>query len=504
MAILEKEVFVTLCPQNIEYFDRIKYEIPRKNDKWGRYSVVRGSKLLVKVDDLPDGSNVKVTKICDMNGCGKHIPNQSYNQILKHRNNGDGKDYCKKCSVIKRAHNRRNNVKYDNSLETFAKNNNRTYLLKEFSEKNIKSPNQISYGTSYEYLWKCLDCKSEYLMKVSSRTSSNKSNCPYCTGVKVNRTNCLWTTHPEIAKLLKNPQRGYELTAGSNKKETFICVECFFEKIGTVYNVVNQGFICNRCSDGISYPEKLMMNILDQLNINYSTQKRFNWSNNKKYDFYVHSLNCIIETHGSQHYIQTSGNWGKLDETQDNDRLKEKLGRENGVENYFIIDCKQSNLEYIKSSILTSGLSDIINFNKIEWKKAHEYSLHTLVKEVCEIWNKGVKSSKNIGKLVNLAPSTVVIYLNKGTKLGWCDYDPKEVKRINGKLYGKRNSIKIVQLTMEGKYIRDWESASTAGKELGINQGNITLVCRGKYKYSGGFKWAYKKDYENRLNNLVI
>ena len=47
-----------------------------------------------------------------------------------------------------------------------------------------------------------------------------------------------------------------------------------------------------------------------------------------------------------------------------------------------------------------------------------------------------------------------------------------------------------------------WSSAKTAGDELSINSGNITKVCKGKYKTAGGYRWGYEK--LNKLKNISL
>ena len=54
----------------------------------------------------------------------------------------------------------------------------------------------------------------------------------------------------------------------------------------------------------------------------------------------------------------------------------------------------------------------------------------------------------------------------------------------------------IVQLTLDGLYIREWTTAAEAGRALGINYKNINTVCRGKRNKAGGYKWMYLSDYE--------
>lgn len=57
----------------------------------------------------------------------------------------------------------------------------------------------------------------------------------------------------------------------------------------------------------------------------------------------------------------------------------------------------------------------------------------------------------------------------------------------------KANSIPIIQLDLQKKFICKWESATQASKELNINQSSISGCCRGKRKTCGGFIWKYKE-----------
>lgn len=56
------------------------------------------------------------------------------------------------------------------------------------------------------------------------------------------------------------------------------------------------------------------------------------------------------------------------------------------------------------------------------------------------------------------------------------------------------SSKPIVQLTLDGEYIREWDATSDAKRELGIE--NITYVLHGKRKQAGGYKWVFKDNYK--------
>lgn len=64
------------------------------------------------------------------------------------------------------------------------------------------------------------------------------------------------------------------------------------------------------------------------------------------------------------------------------------------------------------------------------------------------------------------------------------------------------NSIAIVQLTLDGQFIRKWSCGWEVQRELGIFQTNITACCRGRNKSAGGFKWMYASDYFKRKKSL--
>jgi len=63
----------------------------------------------------------------------------------------------------------------------------------------------------------------------------------------------------------------------------------------------------------------------------------------------------------------------------------------------------------------------------------------------------------------------------------------KEVKERLSKIFSKS----VIQLTLDNKYIREWDSIKLAQEGVGIKIG-ISYCCRGKQKTAGGFKWKYK------------
>ena len=67
----------------------------------------------------------------------------------------------------------------------------------------------------------------------------------------------------------------------------------------------------------------------------------------------------------------------------------------------------------------------------------------------------------------------------------------------------EKKSIPIVQLSLEGKYIRSYESSMDAEREGGFHQGNIINCCKGKRKSHGGYKWMYLSEFLDKYCGII-
>lgn len=151
----------------------------------------------------------------------------------------------------------------------------------------------------------------------------------------------------------------------------------------------------------------------------------------KKYDFYVqYNEDIIIECHGAQHYEDHGFgvfNFGRtLEEEKENDKIKTRLALDNGINqtSYIVVDCRKSEMEFIKKSILNSGIPKIFDFNEndIDWNKCEFYACTSLVKIACDKWNNGIHNTRQISNDMGLHVSTVRSYLRRGSSIGICDY----------------------------------------------------------------------------------
>lgn len=60
----------------------------------------------------------------------------------------------------------------------------------------------------------------------------------------------------------------------------------------------------------------------------------------------------------------------------------------------------------------------------------------------------------------------------------------------------KCNRSGLVQLTLDGKFIKYWKVAMNVENELGLSLAHISDCCSGKRRQCGGFRWMYLSEWE--------
>lgn len=328
----------------------------------------------------------------------------------------------------------------------------------------------------------------------------NNRGCSCCNGsIVVPGINDIPTTAPWMVKYFQGGEEEAKLyTKGSEKRIHTICPDCGKVKSKTIrivdlFKKKSIGCICN---DKVSYSEKLMFHVLKQLNIEFIfqlTKNDLSWCNDYRYDFYINCYNTIIEVHGIQHYKYT-GFKRTLKEEIDNDMLKRELALKNKINKYIVIDCRESEVEYIKNSILNSELSKIYDLSKIDWDKADEFATSNLVKTVCEYYENNLEiTQKEISELFKLGKNAVGRYLKQGEKVGWCSNVDKRGRSSNIKSCIKSNSKKVlcIELNEEFKSATECAKILTKRYDKQFDVQNISCVCRGKRKYHQGFTFKY-------------
>lgn len=374
-------------------------------------------------------------------------------------------------------------------------------------------PNHNNDGKFLKYYkYHCNKDSYEGWIEESHLLGNKKGGCLCCSGkLLIEGYNDIPTTAPFMVKYFPNGYDEAKLYTKwgfgnpSNPKGHIhpICPKCGRIKsnqisIGSI--CTNEGIGCS-CSDNISYPEKIMYALLNQLKINYisqATDNTFTWSNKKQYDFYLTTMEILIETHGIQHYKEvgfTACGGRTLIEEQENDKLKKELALSNGIkeENYIVIDCRKSELDFIKQNILKSNLAKLFDLSKIDWIKCHEFALSNLVKTACDYKkNDSNLTSTEIGEIMNLGFCTIIKYLKIGNELGWCYYNAKEEQIKATTKGGKKNGMSIKCKETGHTFYSASECARCAFDIFGIKmtQSGISLAINENRKYKN-FTFRY-------------
>ena len=382
--------------------------------------------------------------------------------------------------------------------------------------QRIRNNNRIENQKYYKY--HCNKCGYKGWLEESQL--KRERGCSCCAGkVVVENINSIWHTDKWMIPIINDDEFCKTHTHGSSDRIIPTCPNCGRKlnkssKVSNIYNFHSIGCIC---SDKISYGEKVAYNVLEQLDVDFTTQlskMNFKWCNNYLYDFYINSYNILIEVQGEQHYIQTTRKGERvktLEEEQENDRLKKELALSNGIkdENYLVIDCRKSELEFIKQNIINSKLSKLFDLSKINWSKVQNFALGTRVKEACDLWNTELYNAREISKIMKLSHTTICRWLAKGSKLSWCNYNPKEEMIKTAKKNGKIGTKPVICLE-NGKVFEsatDLEYKSLEEFGVKLLRANITNAVNGKLnKYKGlSFKYVSNMTEEEKIKyNITI
>lgn len=344
-------------------------------------------------------------------------------------------------------------------------------------------------------------CKTHGDFLQSPNTHLRNHGCKKCnqTGFKtIDDSNSFPVNNPELKKYFKFESDYHSHSIKSAKMVWLRCPDCGTEKLGAVSNLTGYGFKCLVCGDGISLPEKFLGSVLNQIGMHWIPQKTFDWSQKRIYDFYIPSLNMIIETHGMQHYKDLKGVFkGKgIEEQVRIDLFKKEMAVENGISKYVEIDMRYSDFDHVKKQV-EMFVNNYFHEASVDYEKAWFDSNKSFVVKSWELWESG-STILQIAETINRHYSTIYRYLKQGSKCGKCSYSSNTEKargRQSASLESsKKLSKAVLQYTKEGKFVSSYSSGREAERQTGIRQATISSCCREERKFAGGFIWKFKND----------
>lgn len=372
--------------------------------------------------------------------------------------------------------------KYEINQEFISKKTGNKFKILN-REKRIRKD---KYGEHKEkwYLYKCLKCGYEHWM--IEMAFSRISSCPCCLGrVVVQGINDIPTTDPWMIDYF---QGGYDeaklYTHGSNSIIDMKCPMCntIKPKIQICKLYANHSIGC-KCDTSMSFPEQVLYNLLEQFNIPFIhqlTKKHYKWIKNYRYDFYIETNDekTIIECHGDQHYNKPIYNKKTIEYEKNNDLTKKQLALNNGIDNYYEVDCSKSDVSYIIQSLKNVGILD-------------KYNIDPDIINVDQLYTKILsKDIKKCTEILNQYPYISAKELSHMSKIPV--YRVKKVLRLlNIELsITAKNKIDMYK---DGEYIYTFSSMSDV-KRKSLEKVGVVVHVRDLKKYIEENK-VFKKHY---------
>lgn len=133
-------------------------------------------------------------------------------------------------------------------------------------------------------------------------------------------------------------------------------------------------------------------------------------------------------------------------------------------------------------------------------RKTLEASLPSIVRPVLQYdtdghllnrWASIAEASREVGLTASQICASCLRRIHTSGGYIWCYEDEENAieKSLKARSfgYGKKH---VFQFSMNGEFIREWESAEEVFKELGFKTSSISLACSGKIQQAYGFFWS--------------
>ena len=303
-----------------------------------------------------------------------------------------------------------------------------------------------------------------------------------------NLVNDLELNSPYVYKMLLIP---HDYTIYSDKKVKFQCSNCGTIREAVIKDVVKNGLSCPNCSDSISYPEKYLRSLFNQLHIHYIYQYVIN---KYRFDFYIPKYNLLVECDGIQHY-DIHSKWYRVGR----DSAKDEFAY---LHNYEIIriDCRYSNTEYIKNNIILSDLLKHICADEkmIDFEQCALDACKSLVIMAAELYKANIDIDI-IAKFLNLSRATIIRYLHKAHYAGIITFDINQlmIKRIRKSVCANKAKAHSIEVTNKKGFIKtfsnfqDMQIYFDNNLQIHNNRSGVSRCANGIRNTYLGYKFQY-------------
>lgn len=403
---------------------------------------------------------------------------------------------------------------------------NYSELLEEWDESENKNinPRLILSSSALSVNWKCKTCNHKWQARVSNRTYLGRG-CPLCAGkVTVKGFNDLETTAPHLARqwnIEKNLGLSVnDVSLGQSIKVWWTCPLGHDYKASVLHRA--HGTDCPICHSGrqTSFAEQAVYFYVKQLYPDAVNRFKDSFLGRMELDIYIPSIKFAIEYDGEAWHNKS---------TLKREQKKYTLCRQEGIKlirlREGLPDVSSNIADYMihaerlyHESVLEEAIQKVISLIKaslmpldrvidINVKKDRyqilayraDFKSESLLKNYPDLsaqWNK-MRNGQ-------LTPSQ--FKPGSSVKVWWkcpsCSHDYKASigHRVNGTgcpkcaikkvTASKVKSVKMIDPNTH-EILATFESISDAGRQMKINNSNITMVCKGVRKKAGGYFWEY-------------
>lgn len=234
-----------------------------------------------------------------------------------------------------------------------------------------------------------------------------------------------------------NPEEAKQYSHGSKKSILTKCPVCGRIRkkpiaIKTLYRTHSIG--CP-CGDGISYPNKFMFAVSEQLSAlgeirSFTREYRPSWAEGRKYDFLIElktENHIIVEMDGDFHSEKSRDKSVTIEKQKEIDKKKDRMALEHGLS---VIRIPATVHDNIKENILCK-LSGLLNLDEVNWNEVYSFAHSDLVKTVCIYYSECQPLSiKELAGIFHISESTALTYVKKGEKIRLCVYN-EELQKFN-------------------------------------------------------------------------
>ena len=340
-------------------------------------------------------------------------------------------------------------------------------------------------GKHYSLKDKCY--KDEHFISESELLRGG--GCACCSSnIVVEGINNITTTAPWMISIVNDLEFCKTHTCSCSDKIYPICPNCGFKSnnLISINNINKHNGVSCKCSDGISYPNKFMFNLLEQLGIEFKSEYSPKWIKPKRYDFYIPSMNLIVEMDGALGHgnlVHSKSN-KTLEQSIQDDKYKDKMAIEHGLQ-VIRINCNYNDItnrfEYIKENTINK-LNKIFYLTNVDWNKINKLSCSSLLLKACELKRNNPKlTTGDIGKILKHDSTIIKNWLIIGNDLNLCTYVPKMGKRIE--IFKDGISLGVFESAKE------LDDKSESLFNVHLNFRGISSVITGRKKHYKGYSF---------------